>query len=87
MCLEIDKTLIGMGLTTADVPTPRVSALMRLKITKLSPDVGPYKCVHTHTHTHTLSKENSIDGFVVLSYRQVFRKNSERQSGLIFQTI
>ena len=24
-----------------------------VKITKLSPDVGPYKFTHTHTHTHT----------------------------------
>ena len=31
MFLKIDETLIGMGLTTADIPIPRVSALMRLK--------------------------------------------------------
>ena len=30
---KIDKTLIGTGLMTADVPTLRVSALMRLKST------------------------------------------------------
>ena len=42
------KTLIGMGFTTGDVPTARVSALMRLKH-KIVP-----RCwfVQAHTHTH-----------------------------------
>ena len=53
MCLKIDKTLIGMGLTTGDVPTPRVSALMWLKTQKF-----PQMSVHTSAHTHTHSCKN-----------------------------
>ena len=53
MCLKIDKTLIGMGLTTGDVPTPRVSALMRLK-TQKCPQMSVHTSAHTHTHTHSL---------------------------------
>ena len=52
MCLKIDKTLIGMGFTTGDVPTPRVSALMRLK-TQNCPQMSVRTRAHTHTHTHT----------------------------------
>ena len=52
MCLKIDKTLIGMGLTTADVPTPRVSALMRLK-SQNCPQMSVHTSSRTHTHTHT----------------------------------
>ena len=58
MCLKIDETLIGMGLTSADVPTPRVSALMRLKSQKC-----PQMSVHTSSH-HT-----SINTHVVNSYK------------------
>ena len=52
MCLNIDNTLTGMGLTTADVPTPRVSALMRLK-SQNCPQMSVHTSAHTHTHTHT----------------------------------
>ena len=52
MCLKIDETLIGMGLTTADVPTPGVSALMRLK-SQNCPQMSVHTSSHTHTHTHT----------------------------------
>ena len=52
MCLKIDKTLIGMGVTTGDVPTQRVSALMRLKHKKF-PQMSVRTRAHTHTHTHT----------------------------------
>ena len=52
MCLKIDETLIGMGLTTADVPTPRVSALMRLKSQNC-----PQMSVHTSSHTHKKKKK------------------------------
>ena len=51
MCLKIDKTLIGMGLTTGDIPTPRVSALMRLKTQKF-----PQMSVHTSAHTYTFPR-------------------------------
>ena len=47
MCLKIDKTLIGMGFTTGDVPTARVSALMRLKTQHF-----PQMSVRTNSHTH-----------------------------------
>ena len=53
MCLKIDETLIGMGLTSADVPTPRVSALMRLK-SQNCPQMSVHTSSHTHTHTHTV---------------------------------
>ena len=41
-----------MGFTTGDVPTPRVSALMRLK-TQNCPQMSVRTAPHpTHTHTH-----------------------------------
>ena len=53
MCLKIDKTLIGMGLTTGDVPTPHVSALLNaVKNTKMS-QMSVHTSAHTHTGTHT----------------------------------
>ena len=48
-----------MGLTTADVPTPRVSALMRLK-TQKCPQMSVHTSAHTHTHTHTQRNMNDI---------------------------
>ena len=59
MCLKIDKTLIGMGLTTADVPTPRVSALMRLK-SQNCPQMSVHTSAHTHTHLFRGSPENDF---------------------------
>ena len=59
MCLKIDKTLIGMGLT-GDVPTPRVSALIRLKTQKC-----PQMSVRTRAHTHTTL--NATNGFAELN--------------------
>ena len=50
MCLKMDEKLIGMGLTSADVPTPRVSALMRLK-SQNCPQMSVHTSSHTHTHT------------------------------------
>ena len=58
MCFKIDKTLIGMGLTTADVPTPRVSALMRLK-SQNCPQMSVHTSAHTHTHTHAHTPHNT----------------------------
>ena len=59
MCLKIDKTLIGMGLTTADVPTPRVSALMRLQ-SQNCPQMSVHTSVRTHTHTHTHTQASQL---------------------------
>ena len=42
-----------MGFTTGDVPHSACVRTYAVKHTKMSPDVGPYKCTHTHTHTHT----------------------------------
>ena len=63
MCLKIDKTLIGMGLTTGDVPTPRVSALMRLK-TQKCPQMSVHTSAHTHTHTHTHTEKKSQESIM-----------------------
>ena len=60
MCLKIDETLIGMGLTTADVPTPRVSALMRLQ-SQNCPQMSVHTSSHTHTHTHTHTIQPKTD--------------------------
>ena len=67
MCLKKDKTLIGMGFTTGDVPTPRVSALMRLK-TQTFPQMSVRTRAHTHTHTRTHTHtHNSIISIPFLS--------------------
>ena len=50
-----------MGLTTADVPTPRVSALMRLKSQNC-----PQMSVHTSSHTHTHTRVAVVNSLCIL---------------------
>ena len=57
MCFKIDKTLIGMGLTTADVPMHsacvRTYAVKNHKIVPRCRSIQVRAHTHTHTHTHT----------------------------------
>ena len=60
MCLKIDKTLIGMGFTTGDVPTARVSALMQLKTQncpQMSVRTSPLPPTHTSLRKILLVQE------------------------------
>ena len=62
MCLKIDKTLIGTGFTTGDVPTARVRtyAVKTQNCPQMSVRTGPPPHTHTHTHTHHITQRNTL---------------------------